>query len=140
MHCEKNFAENILKTICGYKEKDSVRMRRDMEREGIRPDLWMVQDPNNASKMLKPMANYVLMAREFDVFCTRLENLKVPSAYCSEMGIHFRNCKFGALKSHDYHILMQSLLPLTLRGPMDRNTRMAIMRASRIFRRIYGKV
>ena len=140
MHCEKNFAENLLKTICGYKEKDSVRVRRDMEREGIRRHLWMVWDSNNAARMLKPAPNYVLTAQEFDVFYTRLENLKVPFGYCSELGTHIRNRQFGALKSHDYHILMQTLIPLALRGLMERNTRMAIMRACRVFRRICCKV
>lgn len=140
MHCEKNFAENLLKTICGVKEKDSVKVRRDMQREGIRQHLWMVKDPDNNSRMLKPKANYVLTPKEFDTFCTRLENLKVPTDYCSELGSHIRNRKFGALKSHDYHILMQTLLPMALRGLMDQNTRMAIMRACRLFRRLCCKV
>ena len=140
MHCEKNLAENILKTICGFKEKDSVKVRRDMQREGIRPHLWMVRDPNNPARMLKPQANYVLTAKEFDIFCTRLEKLKVPTGYCSEIGCHIRNRKFGALKSHDYHILMQTLIPLALRGLMEPNTRMAIMRTSRLFRRLCSKV
>ena len=140
MHCEKNFAENLLKTLCGAKDKDSVKVRRDMQREGIRKHLWMVKDPRNPARMLKPQANYVLTATEFDTFCTRLEKLKVPSGYCSEIGTHIRNKKFGALKSHDYHILMQTLLPLALRGLMEPNTRMAVMRASRVFRRICCKV
>ena len=140
MHCEKNFAENLLKTICGWKEKDSVKVRRDMQREGIRQHLWMTQDPKNPTRMLKPKANYVLSPSEFDIFCQRLENLKVPSGYCSEIGSHIRHKKFGALKSHDYHIIMQTLLPLALRGLMDQNTRLAIMRASRVFRWICCKV
>ena len=140
MHCEKNFAENLLKTICGFKEKDSVRVRRDMQREGIRRHLWVTPDPNNPARMLKPAANYVLTPREFDIFCTRLEKLKVPSDYCSDIGSHIRNKKFSVLKSHDYHILIQTLLPLALRGLMDQNTRLAIMRACRVFRRICCKV
>ena len=100
----------------------------------------MVKDPKNPSRMLKPVANYVLTAKEFDVFCTRLEKLKVPSEYCSKIGSHIRNRKFGALKSHDYHILMQTLLPLALCGLMEQNTRNAIMSASRVFRRICYKV
>ena len=140
MHCEKNFSENLLKTICGFREKDSVRVRRDMQREGIRSHLWMVRDPQNSNRMLKPAANYVLTPKEFDIFCTRLENLKVPSDYCSEIGRHIRNRKFGALKSHDYHILIQTLIPLALRGLMETNTRIAIMRSCRLFRRLCCKV
>ena len=140
MHCEKNIAENLLKTICGVKEKDSVKVRRDMQREGIRKHLWMTRDPNNPSRMVKPVANYVLTTKEFDIFCSRLEKLKVPTGYCSEIGTHIRNRKFGALKSHDYHILMQTLMPMALRGLMEKNTRMAIMRVCRIFRRLCCKV
>ena len=140
MHCEKFFAENILKTICNDKDKDSVKVRRDMQREGIRKHLWMTKDPNNPSRMLKPAANYVLKPEEFDTFCTRLEKLKVPLGYCSEMGSYIQAKKFGALKSHDYHILMQTLLPLALRGLMEPTTRMAIMRSCRVFRRLCCKV
>ena len=111
-----------------------------MQREGIRPHLWMVRDPNDNSRMLKLAANYVLSPKEFNIFCDRLEKIKVPSGYCSEISCHIRNRKFGALKSHDYHILMQSLIPLALRGLMEQNTRMAIMRSCRVFRRICCKV
>jgi hypothetical protein len=114
MHCEKNFAENLLKTICGFKEKDSVKVRRNMQHEGIRPHLWMVEDPKNPSRMLKTAANYVLTPLVFNSFCTRLENIKVPSSYCSKIGAHIRSKNFGALKSHDYYILMQILIPLAL--------------------------
>ena len=71
---------------------------------------------------------------------SRLENVKVPSNYCSHIGSLIRNRKFNALKSHDYHILMQTLLPMALRGLMEENTRNAIMRSSRVFRRICCKV
>ena len=81
MHCEKNFAENISKTITRFKDKDSVKVRRDIQREGIRPPLWMTRNPSNPLRMLKTAANYVLTAREFDILCSRLQNLKVPSGY-----------------------------------------------------------
>ena len=64
----------------------------------------------------------------------------MPTDYCSELGSHIRNKKFGALKSHDYHILIQTLIPMALRGLMEPNTRMAIMRACRLFRRTCCKV
>ena len=140
LHCEKSFCKNVLKTICGFKEKDSVRVRRDMQREGIKKHFWMVRDPQNSSRMLKPWVNYVLTQKEFDVFWTRLEILKVPSRYCSEIECHIRNKKFGALESHDYHILMQTLLPLALRRLIVTNTRNAIMQACWVFRRISCKV
>ena len=136
MHCERNFAENLLHTICGMTSKDNVSVRKDMERLGIRRHLWMTPNPSRPEWMLKPASNYVLTPDEFDIFCTRLENLKVPTGYSSEIRKHIREKNFGALKSHDYHVLMQTLIPLALRGLMEKTTRLAIMRSCRVFRRL----
>jgi hypothetical protein len=35
--------------------------------------------------------------------------------------------KFGGLKSHDYHVLMQQLLPLALRNVLALGPRLAVM-------------
>jgi hypothetical protein len=114
MHCEMNLAKNFLKTITG--KKDTVKVRRDLQRKGIRPHLWLSANPRRGGKMLKPAAPYVFSNREFEVFVQTLESLKMPSGYASNVGKHIRSKKFGALKSHDYHVLMQQLLPLALRG------------------------
>lgn len=138
MHCEMNLAKNFLKTLAG--KKDSVKVRRDLQRKQIRRHLWLVANPRRGGKMLKPVAPYVLSDRDFDVFSWTLERLKMPSGYASNLGKHIRSKKYGALKSHDYHILMQQLLPLALRGLLQPRTRMAVMRMSKLFRRICRKV
>ena len=138
MHCEMNLAKNFLKTLAG--KKDSVKVRRDLQRKQIRRHLWLVANPRRGGKMLKPVAPYVLSDRDFDVFSRTLERLKMPSGYASNLGKHIRSKKYGALKSHDYHILMQQLLPLALRGLLQPRTRMAVMRMSKLFRRICRKV
>jgi len=43
----------------------------------------------------------------FATFANRIESLKTPSNYILELGKHVQNKKFGALKSYNYHILMQ---------------------------------
>ena len=136
MHCERNFAENLLHTICVMTSKDDVSVRKDMERLGIRQHMWMTPNPSRHERMLKPASNYVLTPDEFDIFCTRLENLKVPIGYSSEIRKHIREKKFGALKSHNYHVLMQTLIPLALRGLMEKTTRSAIMQSYRVFKRL----
>jgi hypothetical protein len=89
---------------------------------------------------MKPQASYVLTPTEFEVFAQTLESLKFLTGYSSNLGKHIRGKKFGALKSHDYHVLMQQLLPLALRGLLKSGARMAIMRMCKIFRRICTKV
>jgi hypothetical protein len=90
--------------------------------------------------MLKPSAPYVLSEGEFDKFASCLEDLRVPIGYSSSFMQHVRKKKFSALKSHDYHVIMQQLLPLALRGLLKPGPRMAIMRICKVFRRICTNV
>jgi hypothetical protein len=73
MHFEMNLAKNFLKTIIG--KKDTMKMRRDLQRKGIRKHLWLVANPRRGGKMLKPAAPYVLSDRDFKVFVQMLECL-----------------------------------------------------------------
>ena len=138
MHCEQNVAKNILKTVTG--EKDTVKVRRDLQRRGIRRHLWLTPNPRRNGGMLKPMAPYVLTNDEFDAFANTLESLKPPTGLVSNMAQHIRKKKFGGLKSHDYHVLMQQLMPLALRGLLQRGPRMGVMRICRVFRKICASV
>jgi hypothetical protein len=60
-----NLAKNFLKTIIG--KKDTVKVRRDLQRQNVRPHLWLTADPWKLEKMLKPSALYVLL-EEFENF------------------------------------------------------------------------
>jgi hypothetical protein len=64
--------------------------------------------------MLKLVVGYVLTTIEFNYFATTIENMKTPSGHVSTIGKHIRKKNFGALKPHDYHVLMQQVLPLAL--------------------------
>jgi hypothetical protein len=99
-----NFAKNILKTITS--EKDNIKLRSDLQRRGIRPHLWLTTNPRQTGKMLKLVANYVLLTNEFESFVIVIENVKMPSGHVSIMAQFIRQKVFGGLKSHDYHVLM----------------------------------
>jgi hypothetical protein len=107
MHCEQNFAKNILKIVVG--EKDTVKVRRGLQCTGMRQYLWLAINPQKRGKMLKPTTlatTYVLMPSEFDTFATTIENLQTPSKHFSIMKKYIRKKNLGGLKSHDYHVLM----------------------------------
>jgi hypothetical protein len=138
MHCEMNLAKNFLKTIVGM--KDTIKVRRDLQQKNIRKHLWLARNPRRGQKMLKPATTYVLNLDEFRVFASTIENLKTPIGHSSNLGKHIRSKKFGTLKSHDYHIFMQQLLPLDLRDLLQPRPRMAVMRMLNVYRRICTKV
>jgi hypothetical protein len=133
-----NLAKNFLKTITG--KKDTVKVRRDLQRRNVRRHLWLSPHPRKPGKMVKPRAPYVMTDDEFEKFAKCLEALKTPSGYASDLGKSIRKKNFGGLKSHDYHVLMQEVLPLALRGLMQPGPRLAVMRMCKVFRRLCTKV
>jgi hypothetical protein len=84
--------------------------------------------------------NKVLSDEDFRKFANCIKSLKTPSGYASNLGKHIRKKKFGGLKSHDYHVLMQQILPLALRGLLQLGPWLAVMRMCKVFRRICTKV
>jgi hypothetical protein len=107
-----NLAKNFLKTIT--RKKDTVKVRRDLQRRNVRRRLWLSPHPQKPGKMVKPRAPYVMTDDEFEKFAKCLEALKTPSGYASDLGKSIRKKNFGGLKSHDYHVLMQEVLLLAL--------------------------
>jgi len=126
MHIENNVYESMIKFIFGL--KDTIKVRRDMEVCGIRKHLWLKRDPQRPGKIFKPVAPYVLRPEELQTFMNRLASLKVPTDYCGSLGKHIMDKKLRLMKSHDWHVLMQQLMPLALRGLMDAHVRLSLMR------------
>ncbi len=67
-------------------------------------------------KIFKPAAPYVLKPKDLQTFMNRLASLKVPTDYGGALGKHIMAKRLGSMKSHDWHILMQQLMPLAQRG------------------------
>ena len=104
MHVEKNICESILCTLLDIsgKTKDGLNARKDLEDWDIRHDLHPYVE---GMRTYLPAAPHSLSKVEKKIFCERLFNMKLPDGY-----------KITNLKSHDYHILVQQLLPVVIRG------------------------
>ncbi|XP_010419082.1 PREDICTED: uncharacterized protein LOC104704745 [Camelina sativa] len=65
-----------------------------------------------------------------------------PDGYCSNIsrGVSLEDCKVTGLKSHDYHVLMQQLLPVALRGLLPKGPRTAILRLCAFFNHLCQRV
>jgi hypothetical protein len=96
--------------------------------------------PTQSTKILKPQAPYVLTWDELNTFLSQLGSLKVPIDYGASLAKHVANKKLGSMKTHDYHLLMQKLLPLCLRGLMAFEPQMATMWLSCVFHWVCVKV
>jgi hypothetical protein len=122
MHIEKNIAESVLRFLFG--DKDTLESRRDMEELGVRRELWLRPRPNRQG-FVKPHAPYVFTEAEKKVFIEEVSAICTPTGYGSTLGKHLKKSKFQGLKSHDYHCLVQQIIPVvsrTLLQPLQRTT------------------
>jgi hypothetical protein len=62
--------------------------------------------------------HHMSLHQELNTFLERMGAIKLPTNYGSSLVKHAVDKKLGSMKSHDYHMLMQQLLPLCLRRLM----------------------
>ncbi|KAK9936382.1 hypothetical protein M0R45_013227 [Rubus argutus] len=140
MHIEKNVCESIIGTILhSGKSKDGVNARKDLQDMQIRKDL---HPELRGNRTYLPPAPWTFSRSEKKKFCKRLYDFKGPDGYCSNIGkcISLEECKIIGLKSHDYHVLMQQLLPVALRGLLPKGPRNAILRLCAFFNKLCQRV
>lgn len=137
MHCEKNLAENIIKTLFG--EKDGPKVRLDMQNRNIRRHLWLRRVRGQDNRAFLPDADYVLSKESKLAFLNALKSIKMPTHYCSTLHSKISKCKLSGLKSHDYHVLLQEIMPVCMRNLEEEGLTSAVVRISRIFKKICAK-
>lgn len=141
MHVEKNVCESIIGTLLDIKgkSKDGHNARKDLQDMNIRHDL---HPEERGSRVYLPPALHTLSRSEKRLFCKRLYELKLPDGYSSNISncVSVDECKVMGLKSHDYHVLMQQLLPVAIRGMLPKGPRHSITRMCAFFNKISQRV
>jgi hypothetical protein len=123
MHIEKNVTDNILGTLLDMKEKtkDSHAARLDLRKMGLRKELHPFN--TERGKTYLPVARHTMSNEYKLIFLKVIRNVRVPDGYASDVSrcVNLKARTIVGLKSHDNHILMQQLLPITLRGSLPNN-------------------
>ena len=72
-----------------------------------------------------PPSCFPLSPAEIDQFFKCLTGVKVSSGYCGKISRYLDTDKkrFSGMKSHDCHVMMMQILPVALRGIMDKHVR-----------------
>jgi len=140
MHIEKNICESIIGTLLSIdgKCKDSDKVRLDMQHLGIRQDEHPVLE--NGQYTLPPSL-YSLGKDKKIMLCTFLEGVRMPDGYASNIKrcVDFDGCKVSGLKSHDYHVILQKLLPLVARHILPEDVARPLIELSRFFNALCSK-
>jgi hypothetical protein len=137
MHQERNVGENILSTCMSFadKTKDNHKARKDLTLICDRPSLEL------KSHSGKPRAPFCLKARDRKEVLIWLKNLKFPDGYaaCFRGTVNLDTGKLSGVKSHDYHIFMERLLPVMFRGYLDDDAWTALAELSHFYRQLCAK-
>lgn len=141
MHTEKYIAEAIFNTVLDIpnKTKDNAKARLDQAVLCSRTDLNLQEKPND--KWEKPRAPYCLKRNQIREVLLWFLQLKFPDGYVANMkrGVNLEQLKIYGLKNHDYHIFMERLLPVMLRGYVDNDVWEALAELSYFFRLLCAK-
>jgi hypothetical protein len=117
MHQERNVGESILSTCISFvdKTKNNHKARKDLALIYNRPSLELKSHGG------KPRAPFCLKARDRKEVLIWLKNLKFPDGYaaCFRRAVNLDMGKLSGVKSHNYHIFMERLLPLMFHGYLD---------------------
>lgn len=140
MHTEKNWLESLLGTLLNIegKTKDTDKARLDLADMGIRSELHLQL---KRGKYEKPPACYTLSQKERNGFYEFLMSIKYPDGFAGNISrcVNVKDGKISGLKSHDCHVLMQRILPIGLRGYLNKEVQTLICEVSRFFRNLCSR-
>jgi len=107
MHCEKNFCENVIKTLLAM--TDSPGSRVDAEELSICEEIWLQPTARANAEYYMPRAPYVFNSQERKEFVTIISNIRTPTNYVGSIHKRLVDGKLHYMKMHDYHVLMQQV-------------------------------
>lgn len=141
MHIEKNICDNILSTLLSIegKTKDTTTTRLDLEDMNIKKELHLKKLANGSYMM--PHACYILSNDERKEFCDLLKIMKFLDGYALNISLcaHASDGKLLGLKSHDYHIILQRLLPAAIQKFEIKDHFQAFDELGNFFKQLYCK-
>jgi hypothetical protein len=141
MHIEKNVMDNIIGTLLDMKEKtkDNHATRLDLHKMDLRKTLHPFT--NERGKTYLPAACHTMSNEDKINFLKVIKDVRVPDGYASNVFccVNLKARIIVGMKSHDNHILMQQLLPIALRGSLEKKVVKPMMELSAFFRGICSK-
>jgi hypothetical protein len=123
MHNEINIAEAIWNTCFDISEKtkDNAKARKDLAEICNRSSQHLKQKSNG--NWDRPQAPFCIDKNDKPTILKWFQELKFPDGYAANIkrGVNLTSKKILGLKSHDYHIFMEHLLPVALCGFLPEN-------------------
>ncbi|XP_020876240.1 uncharacterized protein LOC110227178 isoform X1 [Arabidopsis lyrata subsp. lyrata] len=132
MHIEKFFFDNLMYTLLNVqgRSKDNLKTRLDLPDICSRPELHLTRD----GKVPVPIFRLFAVAKS-TLFEWVKSDVTFPDGYVSKLSrTAEQGQKFSGMKSHDFHVFMQRLLPFAMAELLPRNVHEAIAGIGTFFR------
>jgi len=142
MHTEKNVAEALWATIMDIpdKSKDNVKARVDLAALCDRPKLEM-KPPSGGKTWRRPKADFVLSRAQRKEVLQWIKMLMFPDGYAANLsrGVNLSTMRVLGMKSHDFHIWIERILPAMVRGYVPEHVWLTLSELSYFFRQLCAK-
>jgi len=137
MHIEKNVFENIFNTVMDVKgkTKDNIKARLDVALLCNRQNMELVCDE---SRVAKPRVSFVLEKNTKLLVYKLFKSLHFLDGHASNILrlVNMEESRLYGMKSHDYHVFMQTLIPLAFHNLLPKEIWDALTEISHFFRDI----
>ncbi|KAL8122118.1 hypothetical protein AgCh_018747 [Apium graveolens] len=132
---------DIEELLSGGKTKDHVAARKDLQEMGIRKPLHPVLSEDEAHHEIRA-AIFDLSNKEKEIFCSVLENTKLPYGCAFNIGryVHTKERKVVGYKSHDAHFILHYLLQFAIKKTTKAEVAVPLMKLSACLRALWSKV
>ena len=92
-------------------------------------------------KYTLPPALYNLGKDEKEMLCKFLQGVRMPDGFAANIKrcVDVKGCKVSGLKTHDYHVILQKLLPLVVRDILPQDVAIPLIQLSRFFSSLCSK-
>lgn len=133
--------ESLLETMMNVdgKTKDSLNACLDLQVMNTKHELHPIEENGN---VVLPSACYTLSDDDRRLLCQWLSDLKVTDGYSGNLSrcVNAVQTSISDMKSHDYHVFMERLLPLIVRELFPKHVVDVVIERSYFFKALCAKV
>jgi len=117
------------------KMKDNVKARVDLATLCDKPRYEM-RTPGPGRQWKKTRADFVVTRAQKKEALEWIQKLQFPDGYAANLrrGVNLTTMRINGLKSHDYHIWIERLLPVMVRGYLPDHVWQVLVELSNFFR------
>jgi hypothetical protein len=138
MHIEGNIGKSLIKHLFGEK---GVEWRKACVEQNMHPDLWSYK--NDDGRIVLPSCPWILSKEEKRELIRRIGSYRMPTDYGANLrrafGEYGQDKWPSYLKTHDFHRLLQQILPVALIGLGSSRLQKAVWDMGRLLRWVCGK-